>query len=199
MPRAVLLAAFAWLVALTSLTATSRAWAGVGHEGAVALDVAFDVALLAACVDGPPAGLIDSSELASEGADVSFAAEPIRHDESQDEPCIRAARFDGPDAPAPLCSEDATSNVAPGVVRRVARETAEANPELCPSRFAWAQSGDDAPAHDPPAELTFEPATLPCPAALPARALDASGASASLGLEPSCGIVRSLDRPPSSR
>jgi hypothetical protein len=195
MARAVLLAAFAWLVVMTGLTATSRAWAGSGAEG----DFALDVTLLAACVDGPATGFIDSSELASEGADVTFAAVSIRRDESQDEPCIRAARFDGPDAPAPLCTEDATSNVAPGVVRRVARETVEASVELCPSRFAWAQSGDDAPTHDPSTELHFEPATLPSPAALPRRCLDTSDASAAIGLEPALGVVRSLERPPTAR
>ena len=195
MPRAVLLAAFAWLVVMTGLTATSRAWAGVAPEG----DVALDVTLLAACFDGPTAGFIDSSALASEGADASFAAESVRLDESQDEPCIRAARFDGPDAPAPLCTEDATSNVAPGIVRRVARESAEASVELCPTRFAWAQSSDDAPTHDPSTELHYEPATLPSPAALPPRGLDTSDASAALGLEPALGVVRSLDRPPSVR
>jgi hypothetical protein len=116
-----------------------------------------------------------------------------------EEPCIRAARVDGIDAPAPLCGDDATSLAAPGIVRRGDLDRMEASSDSCPKKLSWLAGNRENPPQDAPAELTFEPASLPAPLELPAARELVTTTTARLGLAPCEGVARGLSRPPAAR
>jgi hypothetical protein len=182
MRRVVLLAVAALLVVVTSLVAPGRASASTTDATVSETSDVLDLALASFC---------ERAELVATTVE---AASPI-----DDEPCVRAARFEGVDAAAPLCGDDATSRIAPGVVRRGDLDRIESNAESCPARLFFASTGTEPPPNDTSLDVSIEPASLPAPIELPSgREVDVVRSPRS-GLVATEGVDAALLRPPTAR